>query len=393
MRYRNPLGPSVPSARWWSRHATLMLATALLAASVSLFFYAERTMPIGIPRLLLTVAIAYGGPLLVILTWVLRGRGRLRRAKLASVTALALGVVIWAINTSLFAAANSRPYFIAHQGVHQVMDPEHNSADRCLGRIEPPLHDYIENTIPSIQAAFDLGARIVEIDIRPTVDGQFVVFHDDMLDCKTEASGLVREHSLAELERLDVGFGYFTASGNHPLRGKGVGMMRSLNEVLDSFPDENFFIDVKFGNDRGLWERLIDYLAARPPEDLHRITVHGVPRGAELVRRALPVIGISSYERAFLCVRNYMLVGWSGFVPSACHHSISGAYTDTGWLLWGWPKKFVARMEEAEAIVLMRPRRQTELEFARSIPEGYTGGILTDRIESFKAWMDSGSEN
>jgi len=33
-------------------------------------------------------------------------------------------------------------------------------------------HHYIENTVESIQAAFDHGATIVEIDIRPTKDNR-----------------------------------------------------------------------------------------------------------------------------------------------------------------------------------------------------------------------------
>ena len=66
---------------------------------------------------------------------------------------------------------------------------------------------------------------------------------------------------------------------------------------------------------------------------------------------------------------------------------MAGTYPDTGWMLWGWPNRFVERMERAGTIVVMRRRGQTEAEFAGSIPAGYTGGVQTDHIESFRAWM------
>jgi glycerophosphoryl diester phosphodiesterase len=36
-----------------------------------------------------------------------------------------------------------------------------------------------------MRAAFDLGADIVELDVHPTVDGSFVVFHDWTVECRT----------------------------------------------------------------------------------------------------------------------------------------------------------------------------------------------------------------
>ena len=63
-----------------------------------------------------------------------------------------------------------------------------------------------------MRAAFDAGADIVEFDVHPTTDGHFAVFHDWTLDCRTDGKGVTREHTLAELKKLDVGYGY-TADG------------------------------------------------------------------------------------------------------------------------------------------------------------------------------------
>ena len=90
------------------------------------------------------------------------------------------------------------------------------------------------------------GADIVEFDIHPTTDGHFAVFHDWTVDCRTEGRGVTREHTLAQLKALDVGYGY-TADGGKtfPFRGRGVGLMPSLDEVLDAFPGRRFLINIK----------------------------------------------------------------------------------------------------------------------------------------------------
>ena len=41
----------------------------------------------------------------------------------------------------------------------------------------------------------------------PASDGHFAVFHDWTLDCRAEGKGVTREHSLAALKQLDVGYG------------------------------------------------------------------------------------------------------------------------------------------------------------------------------------------
>ena len=59
---------------------------------------------------------------------------------------------------------------------------------------------FLENTLPSMRAAFEAGADIVEFDIHPTTDGHFAVFHDWTVDCRTEGRGVTREHTLAAVE-------------------------------------------------------------------------------------------------------------------------------------------------------------------------------------------------
>lgn len=62
-----------------------------------------------------------------------------------------------------------------------------------------------ENTLASINAAFALGAGMVEIDVHFSQDGVPVVIHDETLERTTNGNGLVAQMTLAELKRLDAG--------------------------------------------------------------------------------------------------------------------------------------------------------------------------------------------
>jgi glycerophosphoryl diester phosphodiesterase len=62
-----------------------------------------------------------------------------------------------------------------------------------------------ENTLSSVQKAFDLGVTWVEADVKLSRDGIPVLFHDDRLDRTTDGNGTVAQKTLDELKRLDAG--------------------------------------------------------------------------------------------------------------------------------------------------------------------------------------------
>src|SRR5690606_16962923 len=118
-------------------------------------------------------------------------------------------------NSSLFTKDRSGdPFLLAHRGLAQTFSMEGIEGDTCTAeRIYEPEHSYIENTIPSMEAAFNAGADMVELDIRPTKDGQFAVFHDWTLDCRTDIKGEPKDYTMAELKKVDVGYGYTADNG------------------------------------------------------------------------------------------------------------------------------------------------------------------------------------
>jgi glycerophosphoryl diester phosphodiesterase len=62
-----------------------------------------------------------------------------------------------------------------------------------------------EDTVASINAAFALGASMVEADVHFSGDGVVVVIHDETLERTTDGTGLVAQTTLADLKRLDAG--------------------------------------------------------------------------------------------------------------------------------------------------------------------------------------------
>jgi glycerophosphoryl diester phosphodiesterase len=176
---------------------------------------------------------------------------------------------IWLNNSSLLSSRLAgSPAVLAHRGLAQDFDRKDLGSDTCTAeRMLPPRHPFLENTIPSMETAFALGADALELDVHPTTDGKFAVFHDWTLDCRTEGKGETRAHAMSELKTLDVGYGY-TADGGKtfPFRGKGIGMMPSLDEVLQRFPNRRFNINIK-SNDPAEGEALAAWLARLAPAE------------------------------------------------------------------------------------------------------------------------------
>src|SRR5690625_3975986 len=67
------------------------------------------------------------------------------------------------------------------------------------------MQDRPENTMGAYQRAAELGADIVEVDLRTSSDGYLFVLHDSALDRTTSGTGEAGEYTLEELQQLDAG--------------------------------------------------------------------------------------------------------------------------------------------------------------------------------------------
>lgn len=303
---------------------------------------------------------------------------------------LALGALYLA-NASWRGDPRPERRLLAHRGVHQTFRREGVDASTCTAAQSVSSHHaFLENTLPSMRQAFALGADVVEIDVHPTTDGDFIVFHDWTVDCRTDGHGVTREHSVAQMKALDVGYGY-TADGGRtfPFRGRGVGLAPTLDEVLTAFPGRAFMINVK-SNDPTEGDRLAAYLGARHPAAFERVVFMGGERPMRRLGDLHPGAKVLTKRDAQACLVGYLVTGWTGRVPGACRWTMIFVPQDYAVLFWGWPDLFLERMQRAGSQVYVSgavdlknrsieglddPGRLTRL------PRGWRGGVATDRVE------------
>jgi glycerophosphoryl diester phosphodiesterase len=319
----------------------------------------------------------------------------MRRIVLRGLVVVAVvAAAIWINNTSLWSVSAGKPTLLAHRGLAQTYDSAGLTATTCTAaRIHPPEHPYLENTLASMSAAFADGADIVELDIHPTTDGQFAVFHDWTLDCRTNGHGVTRETGMADLKQLDVGYGYTADDGKtFPFRGKGVGQMPTLDEVLGRFGDKRFLIHIK-STDPAEGGKLAARLKTLPEAQLSHLMIYGgnLPvAAARDILTATPTMSGATLKRCFV---RYFLLGWTGYVPSDCERSVLLVPSNYAGWFWGWPDRFLSRMRAHRSEVFVIGRYEGE-DFSSGIdrpedlsllPAGYAGGILTNRIDRIAA--------
>jgi glycerophosphoryl diester phosphodiesterase len=158
-----------------------------------------------------------------------------------------------------------------------------------------------ENTLPGFQAAISDGADGVELDVRRTADEALVCLHDAGLGRTTNGRGPVREHTLAEIRRLDAS-GPPRRNGHRGVRrvpaaawaaaAVGAVGVPTLSEALDAIP-ASALVDVEVkcrGEGPDGPARVADLLAAtlagRPDRD--RLLVSSFSR--KLVAAAVPAL-------------------------------------------------------------------------------------------------------
>ena len=87
------------------------------------------------------------------------------------------------------------------------------------------------------------------------------------------------------------------------------------------------------------------------------------------------------------CLLPYIAVGWTGYVPSSCQNTQLHIPEKYAPYLWGFPNKFLNRMEKANTRVILVAGdggwsegfdKQQDLE---RLPKNYSGGIWTNRID------------
>jgi glycerophosphoryl diester phosphodiesterase len=268
---------------------------------------------------------------------------------------------------------------VAHRGVHTMWKKgTYDIATGCEAKhIYEPTHEYLKNTLESIGAAFEMGATLVEIDIRRSSDGHLVVFHDYLLECRTSGQGNVSDHPLAYLQSLDIGYGY-TADGGQtfPLRGLGAGKMPALVEVLETFPGQRFLIDHKDGSLETA-ELLTAILRDLPPAQQALLYYWGPEETYTYVHDQVPVVTRFFGQRPQVkhCLLPYMATLGLGGIPQDCRGVGVGLPVEYTKYAWGWPYRFLKGISDAGLRFYLMVDSEQDAQAFADLP---VDGIVTD---------------
>lgn len=100
--------------------------------------------------------------------------------------------------------------------------------------------NYPENTLPAFEAALKFPIDQIEMDLHMTKDREIILMHDHKLDRSTDGSGLIREHTLAEIKKLDAG-----SWKDERFAGTRVPTFAEFLEFLQDYPDMTLNVELK----------------------------------------------------------------------------------------------------------------------------------------------------
>jgi glycerophosphoryl diester phosphodiesterase len=310
-----------------------------------------------------------------------RSRRRLRIA-LGWIVFLAISVLVYLYFPRTLPAKPLSFQTISHRGVHQTFPLDNLQNDTCTAKIiDPPTHNFLENTIDSISEAFKQGADIVEIDVHPTTDNQLAVFHDWTIDCRTNGQGITHEQNMTNLKKLDIGYGYTADGGKtYPFRGKAIGLMPTLTEVLQAFPDRKLAINQKDKFTKTV--QLIAQTLKEDPESQHQnIYFFSGVEQFTLLQKEVPAVQriVPSRNEIKGCGLNYLGMLFSGKLPTSCNRNAFAVPARYLNYIPGWPSLFLSQARQAKLQVYVADvDTPDDLEKVRGLP---IDGIVTNRIE------------
>jgi glycerophosphoryl diester phosphodiesterase len=206
------------------------------------------------------------------------GEQRMKKSmKRVAMTIAALGLSFAVGVTGAFAAPDVARTGKGHK---DLLSPDRilNVAHRGASGHAP------EHTIVAYHLAKKMKADYIEIDLQMTKDGHLIAMHDETLDRTTNGTGLVKDHTLAEIKRLDAGSWFNEA---HPDKAKPAykGLkVPTLDEVLRHFGHSaNYYIETKAPEIYpGMEEKLLKTLEA------HRLIGKHAKRGKVIIQSFSP---------------------------------------------------------------------------------------------------------
>lgn len=99
---------------------------------------------------------------------------------------------------------------------------------------------YPENTLIAFEASLKYPIDQIEMDLHMTRDGELILMHDHRLERTTDGSGLIRDHTLAEIKALDAG-----SRKGEQFAGTRVPTFAEFLALLQAHPDVSINVELK----------------------------------------------------------------------------------------------------------------------------------------------------
>ena len=163
--------------------------------------------------------------------------------------------------------------------------------------------------------------------------------------------------------------------------------MPTLDEVLSIFPDKKFIVEVKdwkIETYEALWKKL----STMPAEKVNLLSVVCAnDDGAKYLRSQSSELKIMSKNSMIKALVKYELFGWTGYIPQEIRNTDLRIPLTYAKFLWGWPYKFMERMEKTGTRVEITAGGSglsegfDTVESLKSAPKKFPGFIWTNRID------------
>ncbi|WJE25527.1 glycerophosphodiester phosphodiesterase [Bacillus cereus] len=134
---------------------------------------------------------------------------------------------------------------------HQVNEQKYTKAINQSNHIKNIAHRGAsayapEHTIASYKFGQQLKGDYIEIDLQMTKDGHLVAMHDKTLNRTTNGTGLVKEHTLEEIKKLNAGSFFNKKNSNLAKEEFESAKVPTLEEIIETFGhNANYYIETK----------------------------------------------------------------------------------------------------------------------------------------------------
>ena len=158
----------------------------------------------------------------------------------------------------------------------------------------------------------------------------------------------------------------------------------SPERFVRQYPKRRFVFGVG-GDDRAFVALKDGFEAAGQRLDARQAVMASADVAAH-ARAAAPGLWAFDLEGARACAKDYGWTGWTGLMPASCRARTILIALDDQWRTWGWPNRFMHRMQHAETrAILTGPAKTGGLTAVGQIPQvprDYQGALWVADISA-----------